>query len=216
LDLTINNPTTGTDVQTACKSFTWIDGITYTTNNNTATFNIIGGAANGCDSLVTLNLTVNTVDNSITNNSPTLTSNAIGATYQWLDCNNENAPISGETNQSFTATVNGDYAVEVTQNSCTDTSICVTVNNVGIEDIQPNIYNLSIYPNPSHGIFTVEYNYNEPVQIEVLTIHGKQILKSELTENSNVINLSGHPVGMYFINFSFGDFQKVTRKIIVN
>jgi len=218
LDLIINNSVTGVDVQTACNSFTWIDGNTYTTSNNTATFNIIGGASSafGCDSLVTLNLTINTVDISVTDNSPTIISNAMGATYQWLDCTNGNIPISGETNQSFTATVNGDYAVEVTQNSCTDTSLCVTVNNVGIKEIQPNIYNLSIYPNPSHGLFTLEYNFDKPVQIEVLTIHGKLILKRELTENSNVINLSDQPSGMYFINVSFGDSQKITRKIIVN
>src|SRR5690554_4922439 len=36
------------------------------------------------------------------------------ATYQWIDCNNGNAIITGETGQSYTATENGDYAVIVT------------------------------------------------------------------------------------------------------
>jgi hypothetical protein len=49
---------TGIDEVSACDSFLWIDGNTYTENNNTATFNIVGGAANGCDSLVTLNLII--------------------------------------------------------------------------------------------------------------------------------------------------------------
>ncbi|HIP35785.1 MAG TPA: gliding motility-associated C-terminal domain-containing protein, partial [Crocinitomix sp.] len=49
---------TGTDVQTACDTFTWIDGNTYNSSNNTATHTIVGGAANGCDSIVTLNLTI--------------------------------------------------------------------------------------------------------------------------------------------------------------
>jgi hypothetical protein len=49
----------GTDTRTECNSYTWIDGNTYTSSNNTATFNIAGGAANGCDSLVTLDLTIN-------------------------------------------------------------------------------------------------------------------------------------------------------------
>ncbi|MBI2281135.1 MAG: VCBS repeat-containing protein, partial [Bacteroidetes bacterium] len=60
LNLTINNSTTGTDVQTACNSYTWIDGNNYTASTNTPTFTIVGGAANGCDSVVTLNLTINT------------------------------------------------------------------------------------------------------------------------------------------------------------
>ena len=67
LDLTISNTVNGTDQQAACESYTWIDGNTYTTSNNTATYTIVGGAANGCDSLVTLDLTIsNTVNGSDT------------------------------------------------------------------------------------------------------------------------------------------------------
>ena len=58
LDLTILNSAVGIDTQTACNAYTWIDGNTYTSSNNSATYNIIGGAVNGCDSLVTLNLTI--------------------------------------------------------------------------------------------------------------------------------------------------------------
>ncbi len=43
------------DVQTACDSFTWIDGNVYTSSNNTATTTI---ASSGCDSIVTLDLTI--------------------------------------------------------------------------------------------------------------------------------------------------------------
>ena len=57
LNLTINNSNTGVDVQTACDSYTWIDGIEYTANNNEATFTLTNAA--GCDSVVTLNLTIN-------------------------------------------------------------------------------------------------------------------------------------------------------------
>ncbi|MDC1370912.1 hypothetical protein N8289_03630, partial [Flavobacteriales bacterium] len=57
LNLTINNPTSGTDFQTACDSFTWINGVTYTSSNNTATDTLTN--AQGCDSVVTLNLTIN-------------------------------------------------------------------------------------------------------------------------------------------------------------
>ena len=58
LDLVINSASIGVDTQIACGSYTWIDGNTYTASNNSATFNILGGAANGCDSLVTLDLTI--------------------------------------------------------------------------------------------------------------------------------------------------------------
>ena len=56
LDLTIDNSLLGTDAQSACDSYTWIDGVTYTSSNNTAT--ILLTASGGCDSLVTLDLTI--------------------------------------------------------------------------------------------------------------------------------------------------------------
>lgn len=49
-------PTFGVDTLTACEEFTWIDGITYTESNDTALFVLTNAA--GCDSTVTLNLTV--------------------------------------------------------------------------------------------------------------------------------------------------------------
>lgn len=54
---------TGTDSRTACDSYTWIDGVTYTESNNSATYTFPGGASSGCDSVVTLDLTIS--------NSPT-------------------------------------------------------------------------------------------------------------------------------------------------
>ena len=57
LALTIMSSTTGIDEQVACNRYTWIDGNTYTASNNTATFTLENAA--GCDSVVTLNLTVN-------------------------------------------------------------------------------------------------------------------------------------------------------------
>ncbi|MBK6285915.1 MAG: hypothetical protein IPF54_27415 [Draconibacterium sp.] len=50
LDLTILNSSTGTDIQTICDSFTWIDGKTYTESNNSATHTLLNSA--GCDSIV--------------------------------------------------------------------------------------------------------------------------------------------------------------------
>jgi hypothetical protein len=58
LNLTIINSPTGIETQIACDSFKWIDEKTYTLSNNTAQFKILGGAVNGCDSIVKLNLTI--------------------------------------------------------------------------------------------------------------------------------------------------------------
>jgi hypothetical protein len=59
LSLIITNTVTGIDNQSACESYTWIDGNTYITSTNTPTFTIPGGAINGCDSIAALDLTIN-------------------------------------------------------------------------------------------------------------------------------------------------------------
>jgi hypothetical protein len=50
-------PTLGTDVLTACDSLTWIDGNTYNFSNTGITHNLVNSA--GCDSIVSLDLTIN-------------------------------------------------------------------------------------------------------------------------------------------------------------
>jgi len=57
INLTINQPTLFTDVQSACESYTWINGVTYTESNSIAKDTLV--AANGCDSIVSLDLTIN-------------------------------------------------------------------------------------------------------------------------------------------------------------
>lgn len=47
------------DTRTECSPFIWIDGNTYTSNNNCSKYFLVGQGANGCDSLVTLNLIIN-------------------------------------------------------------------------------------------------------------------------------------------------------------
>ncbi len=57
LNLTILSSSSGTDVQTACDSLLWTDGIMYYADNFTATDTFVNAV--GCDSVVTLNLTIN-------------------------------------------------------------------------------------------------------------------------------------------------------------
>lgn len=58
LHLTILQPSVSVDVQEHTDTYTWINGVTYTSSNNTAMYFIQNGSKNGCDSIVTLNLTI--------------------------------------------------------------------------------------------------------------------------------------------------------------
>ena len=57
LNLTLRHSTAATDTITACDSYTWMDGVTYTTSTTGPTVTLVN--ASGCDSVVTLNLTLN-------------------------------------------------------------------------------------------------------------------------------------------------------------
>jgi hypothetical protein len=209
LDLTVNYANTGIDVQTACFSYVWIDGNTYTTNNNTATHTISNTA--GCDSVVTLDLTINTVDVSVTVNSITLTATLSGASYQWVDCANSYAIIAGETNQSFTPTVNGDYAVIIDDGVCMDTSICYNINGVGINETR-NTSSVNIYPNPTKGKMTIECKDME--KVEVIDITGKLVY--EITVSCNILNIdiASFSKGAYFVKVSTEKAIAVERIVL--
>src|SRR5690606_12118626 len=100
LNLTINPLASGTDVQEACGSYTWIDNVTYTSSNTTATHTIVCGAANGCDSIVTLDLMIHAIPDVTTSVSGiVITAGETAADYQWIDCDDNNAVISGATDQ---------------------------------------------------------------------------------------------------------------------
>lgn len=165
---------TGTDVITACNNYTWIDGNTYTASNNIATYTIDNAA--GCDSIVTLNLTINTVTNiGTTLNGTTITANNNNATYQWLDCDNNDEPIEGATNQTFTATESGNYAVELTENGCTNTSACVAVTVIGIDELSNGLQAL-VYPNPSQGNVEITLGSTmQDVELMLTDIQGRVI-----------------------------------------
>ncbi len=206
LDLTMNYSNTGVDVITACDSYTWIDGITYTASNNTATYTLTNVA--GCDSVVTLDLTIDMVDVSVTVTDPTITANTTGASYQWLDCSAGYAIIPGETAQSFTAIANGNYAVEVTENNCTDTSACVTISTVGRKETS-GFNSVFIYPNPIQEMVNINLGSLTDVSIKIFNVSGKLIYSKE-NINTPICSFEfNESSGIYFVKLSAN--EKVQR-----
>lgn len=195
LDLTINNSDAVTDLITACETYTWIDGNTYTSSTNIPTFVLSNSA--GCDSVVSLDLTINTVDASTTNSSPMLSANLPGASYQWIDCDNSNAIIPGEMEQTYTATSNGNYAVIIDDGNCVDTSACMSVFNVGLQDLHNST--LSISPNPSSAIFNIKFPEEGVYLLTVLDTQGKVLLVKTTNETDVQIDLSDYESAVYFL-----------------
>lgn len=83
----------------------------------------------GGDSIITINLTINdlNVNVFVDDSLSTLTSGASGVSYQWLNCVNDSI-VLGATSQSFIPITPGEYAVEITNGNCVDTSACYLIN----------------------------------------------------------------------------------------
>ncbi len=207
------NTLKGIYTQTSCNSFIWIDGNTYTNNNNTATFSLPSAAANGCDSMVTLNLTITAVDTGITVAIPYLTANSTNATYRWLDCQNSFAFLPGETNQTFTAFGNGSYAVEVTKNSCVDTSACILISTVGFGEKE--IFNqTTIYPNPTTGIVNFDVGLFKNVSVNVSNTNGKSVYNKAYTQTGTFQFELNEAPGIYFVEVVYKG-EKFRYKLVL-
>ncbi len=212
LDLTMNVPVTGTDIQTTCDSLVWIDGNTYFSDNNNATHILTSSL--GCDSIVTLNLTVTNVNTGITlgNNGLVLLADEANASYQWITCA-DSTLIDGAVSQNFEPTLDGNYAVEVTQNGCSDTSNCITVVGLGIND-ETFAENLILYPNPTNG--NVQLDLGEQfnsIFIEIVDLNGK-VISFENFEHKQLVNFKiDAPNGIYQLKIKTEDTAASLRII---
>ncbi len=211
INLTITHSNTGTDTQTACDSYTWIDGNTYTSNNNTATYTLTNSV--GCDSVVTLDLTFTTVNTDVIQNNDTLIAQAQGVAYQWLDCNDNYSQIQTANTMLFVPENSGDYAVQINDNGCIDTSTCYNVIITNINNIEDNI--IEIYPNPAKQFVIITSSKLMQInQISIFDITGTKVFTNKNIGDNNLINVSKFQTGTYFIKIISTE-KTITKKLII-
>ncbi len=190
----------------ACGTYTAPDSSVYTSSGTyTATIPNV----NGCDSVITINLTIDTVNATITQNGSILIANQAGATYQWVDCNNNNAPIPGAVGQMLISPPNGTYAVVVAYNSCTVTSNCITVLNAGIESLNSEA-TFNIFPNPANDRIRVTL----PAQaiVRITDISGR-IVNESIVDADGMISIENLSSGTYLItDVKSGSVQKLIKE----
>jgi hypothetical protein len=158
----------------------------------------------------------NTVDDTITANTTYFTSNETGttATYQWVDCDNANAPILNETNQSFTPPGPGNYAVVVTEGNCVLMSDCVNFDSLGVLDYQ--LENVKMYPNPTTDVLKLTGFSDDVsrVNTKLISITGKELFNKKLNVNHAELNTQSLPSGVYFLDVSTPSGVKKIFKVI--
>ncbi|MDX1447264.1 T9SS type A sorting domain-containing protein [Lishizhenia sp.] len=211
LNLSIGQNTTTTQTVTACYDYYWpVDGNTY---NTTGVYVANLNNQTGCDSSITLDLTIATIDNTITDNGDlTLTANATGAVFQWIDCST-NTEITGETNASFTATQNGSYACVITNGTCTDTSECITIDYVSTEDFETEQF--AYYPNPANNQLHVIFQEGTEKTISIINAAGQNVYTLQTNKLNNTINLEGLEKGVYLLQVS-SEQEITTNRFVKN
>jgi len=191
--------------------------LNYTSNNNqTGAATITVTANDGYGGTVDFPLSVNVIappNTEVTLNVATLASQENAAlSYQWMDCST-NSPIAGATNQSYTPTSNGSYAVTITTAACSDTSACIAVATLGL--IEPaSQSNISIAPNPASDFITISQNNPAITEIEIYNVLGKLIYKTNIHQRQTIVDLSSEAKGFYFIKAT-EENRKVTHLKII-
>ena len=212
LELEIRNSTSAIDSQLACKWFRWIDGQDYFNSNNSASFTLTNTA--GCDSVVNLALTIQQVDVDVAQTNERLTAFEPAGTYQLLNCPSY-SPVPGAQSQVFFAPSNGEYAVAVTKDNCTDTSDCVSVTTVGVKE-QTLIHNPEIFPNPSRGYLNIDLGtFQRTLGLAILDLEGRIVFQADYDNESQIEIRPELPSGIYTIRIQYAEGKTSQHKLLI-
>jgi len=220
LFLTLGNITAGIDTLMACDSLTWIDGVTYTVSNNSATHLLTN--ASGCDSIVTLNLMLGTssvasidalVTDTICNTDTPITLTAVPAGGAF-----SGVGMTGPVFDPFAAS-SGTHDILYTY---IDSLGCVSTDTVSIFVMiclsieEKNELQLTVYPNPTEGNINLSYTPDlTHVNVEVLDALGRVVSANPVMNGKSInIDLSDESAGMYFVSLSSDQGRSVSKVLL--
>jgi trimeric autotransporter adhesin len=203
---------------TGAPTITWAgpiaitNGVAFVAPVGVHTFTATGTNAAGCTATDAVTVTINAAPVAVaTVSGIVVTSTTAGVTYQWINCP-ANTVVAGATSASYTATVNGNYAVVTTNPSgCKDTSGCVSVTTVSLEDVK-GITNVSIAPNPTTGEFTISMsNVEENTTITVFDAAGKVINVYTNVSSTTTVDITDVQTGIYMVEVRNANGSKMYR-----
>ena len=148
------------------------------------------------------------IDSVICEGDTIMLSGSGGISYSWLPTTGLDNP--GIANPLLFADTTRIYIVTVTDASgCvnTDTVKVVVDSCVGIWVVLNDQQEISIFPNPTTGKFTIEVNNEMPrgtrhdsaMKMELYNLLGEKVFETELLSSVQIINTEGLQSGMYFV-----------------
>ncbi|MDA9987041.1 family 16 glycosylhydrolase [Crocinitomicaceae bacterium] len=226
------------DVQEACDSYTWVDGNTYTESNNLSTF--ILPNVEGCDSIITLDLTIN---NSITSTD----AHTACDSYEWVNgivytesnntdelvfstlagcdsiialdliINYSSSALISETTtdvfelNGFTYNDSGTYTQVIANSMGCDSTITLNLTIENTAVLDEKHSEIIISPNPVDDYLNLIIEPNYLAdKILILSITGEIVL-TQIPENSSFqIDCSSLVPGKYYVAFEKDSITKVS------
>jgi hypothetical protein len=216
LFLTVNTSTASNVSVTACDSYTWpansqtysISGMYTTTLNN----------SQGCDSVITLNLTTNPAP--AVNLAPLPDTLCLRAGIQTLNGSPSGGVYSGPGvfGSQFDPLIAGLGTHEIIYtytdgNNCTKADTIVVVVEV-CTSLENGLFDqIMLYPNPTHGAFSIS-GLPTGCEIEIWSALGQKICEHISYEPTHEISLQDIPKGTYWVKIQ-ANGEYTLRRVVV-
>ncbi|MCR4812233.1 MAG: choice-of-anchor D domain-containing protein [Bacteroidales bacterium] len=187
LNLTMHYSTAATDQREACDEYTWIDGQTYTEDNNSAYY--VGQTAEGCDSVVTLNLTIH--------HSVTVSETAISEEpYEW---------------NGTTYSESGEYTWTGTNAEGCDSTVTLILTIETHEGIEETTDSEEVKVYARGRTLVVSGQWSVVSKIVVYDVMGRVIKQSVFSDQWPVVEIPVPAAGVYMVKI--GD--RKSNKVVV-
>jgi len=122
------------------------------------------------------------------------------------------AQVSGATSNNFTNPLI--YAITAEDGTTQNWTVTITKSS-GVAEIESE--NITVYPNPSAGLFHVKLNASDRVQLEVYNFAGSKTLDQFVDikgEQIVPVDLTGYPAGIYILQILLKE-KAVRVKLVV-
>ena len=215
LHLTFGTATYGTDTVIACDSLTWINGVTYRISTTMPRCTIVN--AMGCDSIVSLRLTIKhkptnlrvSADRTTIDAGDSVTLTASGATSYLWSTGSTNNPIV-----EFPRTTTEYSVIGINANSpdCMDTASVIITVNAGINNA--DAFRLNVYPNPAQHFITVDGDNLS--QILIYNSVGQCVARQTAIDGKNNISIEELADGIYTLQVLNTAGEKSVRIFVIH
>ncbi len=102
--------------------------------------------------------------------------------------------------EDLTGLMAGSYILVVTDaNGCSQSLPAVKIDNTVATSEPGDAAQLRIIPNPAGSSFRLEMHGVQPIDVQILDIHGRLIRKLEASEWTGLVDVTQIPAGMYYL-----------------